>query len=76
MSVDIRNSEGYVDPTAHEALSAIEREHFALSGPSSTSALPMPEMWNETWPLPEGTRVLLWRPAISQSRRTCCFHSS
>ena len=26
MSVDIRNSEGYVDPTAHEALSAIERD--------------------------------------------------
>ena len=44
MSVDIHNSEGYIDPTVFEALSGIEHEEqkrFEHSGPSSISALPM-----------------------------------
>ena len=38
MSVDMRNSEGYLDLTAYEAIKKVEQEQ--RSGPSSTSALP------------------------------------
>ena len=46
MCVSKKNSEGYDDPTAYEALTRIEQEQRACVplGLSSTSALPIPEM--------------------------------
>ena len=32
MSIDMKNAEGYQDPTAYEALSLVENEHRALRG--------------------------------------------
>ena len=42
MSVDMRNSEGYLDLTAYEAIKKVEQEQRSGRAfrPSSTSALP------------------------------------
>ena len=47
MGVNMRNSEGYYDPTAYEALSNIEREAKAAghTGPSCISVRLCPGIW-------------------------------
>ena len=76
MSNDYRNSEGYPDPTAGEALSGLlqmKSSPFVLSGLSPTSALRFPEMWRQMWPMPDATAALPWTRDISLSHRIRYF---
>ena len=76
MSVDLRNCEGYKDMRHFLLLNARSDGLYVHSGRSSISAHPMQETSTGTLPLPGSTRVLLLRPVISLSRRTCCSLSS
>lgn len=59
MGISRFNSEGYYDPTAHEAVCNIEKK--PVSGDLLFISVPLiPGMWMETQKRPEDTAVLRW----------------
>ena len=77
MSINKFNSEGYYDPTAYEALTAIEKKkrHFEPFVLLYISALLIPEMLRQMSPQHRNTAALLWITATFPSHRTCFFRS-
>ena len=77
MSIDKFNSEGYYDPTAYEALSAIEKEEKALRAfrPIVYICSPFSGDVEGNVRLHSATADSPWTRASFPLRRIYCFHS-
>ena len=75
--MNIYNAERYHDPTAHAALSAIEKEERALRAfrPIVYICSPYSGDVVATQPPHGDTAASPWNRGTSPSRRTCCFRS-
>ena len=75
MGVSRHNSEGYFDPTAYGALSAIEEKMKTAQSYKPIYARHFREMLPVTLQMHESTAAMPWRWGISPSLRICYFRS-